>query len=318
MVGLVIKYRDEQILKYSQVNFLCIILSGAILLSFSLFFIIADPTPFICGFYVWLGHLGYSLMLGTLYVKTWRVDKIFNNKQLKTLRISDKMMYIRLGVLCVSSLIALIIMTAVDPFHVVYSSGGTTTKGIITYVTYYKECSQPSTWILSLLLAVQIIILGLGALLAYKTRNVADAFREAKSIFLAIYCVILVGLIAIFLIYGIALNPNAYMAVLVVAISLCTFVVVSVLMIPKFYVILYGNNESGESKTGKYAVTGASMSTQANQTDTLTNLVEINNRLAGTLIEKNEFLEMKKFVIQAGKETVLQIKRRQFTSRTEH
>lgn len=319
ILGLIIKYRNEKILKFSQVNFLCIMVIGGILLSLSMFFITANPSAGACGLAVWCGNIGYALVLSTLYVKTWRVDKIFNNKQLKTLRITDGQMYLRLGLLTSATALALIIMTAVEPFKKQLTTGPTKTSGILTTVTIYPECPMASVWLLAILLIVQIGMLILGGYLGYRTRNVADAFREAKSIFVSIYCVILVGACGIICLFGIDLNPNLYMVILDLCIGICTCVVVTSILYPKFAIIFSGTdvNAKGETtKTAKFAVTGASMTTQANQQDLLQNLVEITEMLGKGKITPQQMLEMKKFVVQAGKETILVIKKRQFASHT--
>ena len=56
----------------------------------------------------WLFAIGYALVLGSLFVKTYRIDRIFNNKKMY-MKISDLQLLVYLGIIVLVEVILLLV-----------------------------------------------------------------------------------------------------------------------------------------------------------------------------------------------------------------
>jgi heme/copper-type cytochrome/quinol oxidase subunit 4 len=86
-------------IKASSPLFLLATLTGLLMLFISGTFLMhASPTDVSCGAGWWLANLGFTLTFGPLFVKCWRIYKIFMRKEMTVVRLTDANLFIRLSI----------------------------------------------------------------------------------------------------------------------------------------------------------------------------------------------------------------------------
>ncbi len=87
-----------------------------------------------------VGHLGFALFFGSLFVKTHRLGAIFNNPNLQRVRMPNSDLLLGLGLLVGAAMGYLCIWTAIDPPVVV------TVVRAAALQTYERCASNSSSW----------------------------------------------------------------------------------------------------------------------------------------------------------------------------
>lgn len=190
-------YREEDVIRASSVNFCLIIIFGSILVYSSLFFWEVEPTSRVCMGRAWFGFLGFSLVLGCLTAKNYRIWKIFKNSKLRKIRLSDQqLLFVVLGLLSFDVII-LVIWEIVDPM-VPYLY----TSTLLEENEAFYDCNSDhlSIWV-TILFAEKLALVLLGCLLAFKTRSkVLDKYNESKIIGFSMYNILIIATLCILLV----------------------------------------------------------------------------------------------------------------------
>lgn len=153
------------------------------------------PTVAACALRFWLPSLGWVIMFGCYLIKSWRILKIFNNKKVKPVVITDARLLLIVGVMVAYEVIFLIIWTAVDTPFVVRQPDR------LAVDSDFLVCSGNTTIfpILSLFTKAALIIWGVA--LSLRTRKIVELFSESKYIAVAIYSVTFTSVIFVPLLY---------------------------------------------------------------------------------------------------------------------
>jgi hypothetical protein len=90
--------RASQLVRASSPNFLLVMIGGCFLLYASVvaYNFLSEVSCFI---WLWFFNIGFVLLFGTLFAKTFRIYRIFSNKKLKPIKFTDKDVGIVLAVL---------------------------------------------------------------------------------------------------------------------------------------------------------------------------------------------------------------------------
>ena len=113
--ALVKYWENENAIKFSQRKFLYIMLVGILLLYISFLLLIVDYNDSICSAENFIFHLGIWITLIPLVAKTYRTNKIANNRGLKRVKITDGMLLkVSTGVMF-TVVLALILQTSFYP-----------------------------------------------------------------------------------------------------------------------------------------------------------------------------------------------------------
>ncbi|KAF2074751.1 hypothetical protein CYY_003939 [Polysphondylium violaceum] len=227
--------------RYSSPLFCILIILGALLGYASIFVLLPSPTQNLCSSFPWLLGIGYVIMFGTLFTKTWRTWRLFANaRKFKIIRISNKMMFTVVGSFVLLESVFMILWTTVDRPEVlaepIYKSGQA-----------QLQCSSDSMawWFVFVFYKVFYVVIGV--FLAFKTRDVVDSLNESKPITLSLYNLTFVMLIAIPLGFILRDYPTAVMVIEVVAILLSFTATVGLLFLPKVWKIVSGQQHSMDS-----------------------------------------------------------------------
>jgi len=98
------------------------------------------PTVDSCYAYPWLLGMGFAIMFGGLFAKTWRLWRLFSTKSLKAQVITNSTVFIGVAGFVLPMAIFLIIWSSVDGFTVI-EEFSTSEPGYVRFM-----CHTPSAW----------------------------------------------------------------------------------------------------------------------------------------------------------------------------
>ncbi|XP_048582695.1 gamma-aminobutyric acid type B receptor subunit 2 isoform X2 [Nematostella vectensis] len=183
----------------------------------------------ICSFRLWLLSCGYTLAFGTMFIKTWRVYKIFTNHKLdKQLgRLHDRHLVCMLALMLSVDLLFLSVWQAVDGLKTeirnVQTENGRNKITILMPVFLACTCTHKLIW-LGCLYTYKGLLMIFGLFLAWETRNVSyPALNDSRYIGLSVYNVVIWVSISVPLGYTVVYDSvNAHFALVSSAINICT------------------------------------------------------------------------------------------------
>jgi len=196
---------------------------GAIICLSDIYLWIATESIGVCIARVWVLSIGFVIMFGSLFIKTWRVWKIFGEaksrvKGLKKITpIGDGQLFGLAGIMVLFVVILLFVFTFWHngPWFNVYVIPGTANT--------YLLCNYDPIWPIIFIMLYSGAILVFGVFLAIASRQVTTTFNESKYIGFAIYNCAFMALIAIPIIIIVNNNISA------IFVMLCLAILVSVL-----------------------------------------------------------------------------------------
>lgn len=191
--------RETPVVKSASPVFCYLILLGLMIGAANVFFFVGTPTDAICMARPWMAAMALALVLGNLFIKTWRIHRIFGETNFsgRMSLIGNKALLLFSALVMLIELIIPIVWTAVKPLRSVTISQEPNWE--------YTECvseDESFSWtMIGIFAALNASILVYGAFLAFKTRKVSSAFRESKFIALCIYNLLLTSLLVLPLVY---------------------------------------------------------------------------------------------------------------------
>lgn len=234
------KFRRMSILRSSSVPFSLLNLLGCCFFLISaIIFTVRVPTANTCSATVWMAVIGFWLVFSPLFTKTWRVYQIFMQSTLRIVKMSNNRLAVICSVQLALNIILLLVWSVMDPVNPqsfsVSQLDSTTNK---LYEQTASICSSNSYTFPAIVLGSMVVLLVVGCVLAFNTRNVTSKFNESKSISAAIYSVTFTLLIFI----PIALvNTSNFTFLAVIVTLILIWIPISswiILFGPKLYVIL--------------------------------------------------------------------------------
>mmetsp|Transcript_4546 Transcript_4546/g.11261 ORF Transcript_4546/g.11261 Transcript_4546/m.11261 type:complete len:766 (-) Transcript_4546:46-2343(-) len=242
-------FRERDPIRYGTPEFLLVMLFGVVVMCGAVFAWPLNPTGAGCQAFVWLLTLGFCMFLGALLTKNYRVLKIWTNSNLlRTYSFSVLEVAVIWGLTLLPPLVVLCIMQGVSPIE---------SEREVPDLWYpsedYTYCNLPDTGsvvMAALLIAYGYILLIVGVVMSVKTWKIdVDLFNEAIWLAFSVYCVLVLGTIALALQASSAVDSE----VLYVIRSLCIMgggvLAVSFVMIPKCSYLLKKKTITGGSAT---------------------------------------------------------------------
>ena len=177
-------HKEKPVIKRSSPIFCNLILFGLILVWISLFMWAGNQTQGLCNAKIWVGAVGFSLVMGNLLAKNYRIWRIFDNDKLRSRVITNKELLYFSGII-VGIEIILVGVLMHDPLQPVVLKSSTS----ILYQYQACNCSNTSfqtimTWII---FGYNLLLVIIGSVLAYLTRKVISSFNESKFIAVSMY-----------------------------------------------------------------------------------------------------------------------------------
>ena len=178
--------------------------------------------------------IAYTLVIGTLFAKTWRLNRIFHGASLKSVRVTawDVLAFISLFFT-----FDFIINTAWILIDRPVAQLDTDSTNSLARI-YVCSSQYYALWY-TLLIVPKGLLLLYGAFLAYHVRHISQSFNESRYIALAILHFILFGVIVIPLDQALQHQLIVHYLLVTLMLCLCIFVTLSLIFLPKIYAIVY-------------------------------------------------------------------------------
>jgi len=219
---------------------------------------IGKPTDTRCRVEFIVPSISLTIILANLFVKTWRVWRIFDNKRLKRIQITNWDLF--------RMLLSLIFIEAIL-FIIWYSLAAPVPK------PFFGDwlCSSPlESLFLVAIKGYKLLLLAFGAFLGYNIRNVQIAqFNESRHIAFSIYNILFILII----VEVITFNTSSLKVDFIVSSGGTLFIVwgiISTLFAPKLYVVYKKGPEV--EKEGHTGLTGSVSSSKAGASSSRTML----------------------------------------------
>ena len=250
-VGLVKYWRAENAIKFSQRKFLYIILTGIMCLYISFLLLIVHPmNNIICAVENFFFHTGICIVLLALGLKTYRTNKIANNKYMKRVKITDWMLLKFMGAAMLVVWMLLIMQAVKFPALSIERMGTPKlTEGNIQVTYVVDTCTAGLSPVSGIIWVGELSGIIYIAILAHFTRRVPSAFAEAKYIAISIYNIILVISFMAIMMVAVKIDtdfPELFMGVTGFAMFMGVGVMQGLIFIPKFVLILKGREVNME------------------------------------------------------------------------
>jgi hypothetical protein len=237
-------YRDRKAIIASSPFFLYIMLTGSVLLYAGIFTWTLTSTSEHCMTHWWLLGLGFILMFGGLLVKVWRISRIFNDKDLSVIRISNSELLIVVGIAIGIELVLLILWTAISPSKALVLPTDPLRPSL-----NYMTCSfgKTSTVILAIMAAYKGAIIIAGVWLSISTWKIKySIYNESRSIAFSMYNLFFFLVLAI-IVQLVIDDPSQRKAQFIVRsclILLGTIIPIAVIFLPKFTRTVHLNTDN--------------------------------------------------------------------------
>ena len=176
-MGIVIVYRDSQVIKASSPLFCCLELCGFILLYFSVIMGLDIPNNFECIARPFTMNVGFVLVVSNIVAKNFRVYRIFHNIYVTKRVIRDSHLLKIVGSILAVNLIIMAVWFIKTP--------PTLQQNIMEDFTTYWDCNSQagkSAPFFITLFIYNVALLLLATYLAYRNRNVAANYNECRQI----------------------------------------------------------------------------------------------------------------------------------------
>lgn len=230
--------RKHGLIKISQPGMMFIALTGIFMGCVKTYFIALDISNFTCVAGMWLGHLSFLLVFGSLILKTWRINRIMLSG-LKKVKFSNRDLYRLLSIYLIFFIIYLGIYTYIGNPRKSYqsvTSSGTTDVRLLTCVT-----SSPA--MRYLLFILEGIVLLYGAYECSLAKGLPSAFGDTSLVVISMYAIVFIcaGTFPIVVI-SIDPTPENSMFAMAIGFSLACFVTSQLIFGPKAILIFLGTD----------------------------------------------------------------------------
>ncbi|KAK5584642.1 hypothetical protein RB653_006257 [Dictyostelium firmibasis] len=185
---IVIAFKEAKVIKSSSPIFCLLILFGCIVIFVGCIMFARSPTDGNCRSRVWLLSLGYTIFLGNLLVKNWRIWLLFDNPKLKKRAITNWKLYPWVtGIV----LVDIAILSIWQGLGEIIAESRTGVDSLSKY-EYRNVCasSDQGSIALYMLLVFHGLILLVACFISFKIKAVdIDEFNESKPITTSVYII---------------------------------------------------------------------------------------------------------------------------------
>nr|QAB04952.1 GABAB-R1-d [Nematostella vectensis] len=196
-----VRYRNHSYIKLSSPNLNNVIIVGAILIYMSIILVAMDgrtvspaSLTHICTATSYLLGIGYSLAVGAMFSKTWRVHQIFNKVKPKKKVFQDSELIGLVVLMIAVDLVVFSLWAGVDPLtYRLQQSGEAIREGDVMVTPFYESChSKHSTTWLYIIMGYKGLILLVGCFISWETRKVkVRALNDSRFVGMSVYNIVL-------------------------------------------------------------------------------------------------------------------------------
>ncbi|KAN0039823.1 hypothetical protein ACTA71_007060 [Dictyostelium dimigraforme] len=230
---IVLVFRTARIIKSASPAFLFLILVGCILIFIGCIIFSQSPSEGTCRARVWLLSIGYTIFLGSLLVKNWRIWLLFDNPKLKKRSITNWKLYPWVAGILAADVLILAFWQGLGNIRSESRIG----IDSLTKYQYSNVCTSDDQGAVALyiLLVFHGITLLVACFISFKIKVVdIDEFNESKPIASSVYIITF----CLFIVIPLMVSPQS-VASQVTTICVCAIVttLISILLLfgSKFY-----------------------------------------------------------------------------------
>ena len=204
----------------------------------------------ICTSRQWLLSLGFTLMFGSMFSKTYRVYKLFirsgNGSAMKRVKITNGDLFKIIGILVLVDVLVLLVWTLVDPFHPQHSFTGVQEQSEDYLIRYVDErCSTDGMifWVISFV--IKGAIMAKSAQMSHATRNIEmTEMSDFSSVGNASYTMLLICAMVLPTLAVLEGDVNAAYVLAVGAIFTCCTSTIVILFGPQVHSVYNGTSNA--------------------------------------------------------------------------
>ncbi|KAN0026683.1 hypothetical protein ACTFIV_007673 [Dictyostelium citrinum] len=232
---LVIMFRHAKMIKSASPAFCLLILFGCIIIFTGCIIFSLSPTDDLCRARVWLLSVGYTIFLGSLLVKNWRIWLLFDNPKLKKRSITNWKLYPFVAGILAADVLILALWQGLGNIRSESRIG----IDSLTKYQYANVCSSNDQGSIALyiLLVFHGIKLLAACFISFKIKAVdIEEFNESKPIASSIYIITF----CLFIVIPLMVSPqsvSSQVITIVVCAIVTTLISISLLFGSKFYMM---------------------------------------------------------------------------------
>eukprot|EP00026_Physarum_polycephalum_P010194 Phypoly_transcript_10347.p1 GENE.Phypoly_transcript_10347~~Phypoly_transcript_10347.p1 ORF type:complete len:388 (+),score=30.88 Phypoly_transcript_10347:1-1164(+) len=214
LAALVLLIVKRELFRKQGIVYCALILLGVLCTFAAALTTLPTPTNHLCMAFPWLLGLGFTLVFGCLFIKTWVLLLIFRSaeklQKMKSLTLTVAYIARLIISAVLIEVIFLIIWTTVDP-----------PKAELRLTLEHNlqlMCTRTNPAFWAVFIGYKGLWLVAGVVVSFMTRNIREDYNESKNIVLAIYNCFVIMVVAVILAFILPNVPAAIVLIQVVAI----------------------------------------------------------------------------------------------------
>jgi len=242
ILAIFISKKEEKIIRLSSVSMGVLTMFGIVLYYICVFLLYPEPTDHTCLAYIWVLKIAFCFTFGCLFVKTLKLWRSYTSPENTP---TDLQLFIGVAIIVLFGIGYLILWTAIDPYKLDYKTDPTDET-----VRWLVCRSKSSAWKWAAF-GLELGFMILGAMLAWKVRNVPTQANESHSVAYSIYNMFIIQVVMFSVVYSTDADPNVNFALeSVTVLAIGTGVLLIVFGTKLFQVYFPSNSRSGSSSFG--------------------------------------------------------------------
>ena len=255
IMGFVIRHRSHRIFVASGQRLNYIVFVGAYMAFSTIYLFVLFESPLgpimpdalfsaICIVRLYMIMMGFTLTFGTLFVRAWRIYRIFNNPFVAKRKYSDTYLMMMVGVLALVDIILVTVYTIVDRY------GRSISRADANYDTFtactYLGCASrdyfvAGTGVLATYKVLQMLLFLFVVSLVRRGVIERKIYDDSKFLAISLYVTAVVFLIGLplQLLLSVSFRIAEALAVNMVWVNVSTDVTLFAIFVPKLYQIIY-------------------------------------------------------------------------------
>lgn len=225
-------FRSAPIIKRSQYQFLVSMLLGGVLMCGTTILYAGKPTTELCRARPSFVSYSFTLIFGSLLVKSMRVYRVFLSSSMKRVKVSSFTMFKFLVLFIVVDFMIIATWMSIDPL--VARTQLETVPDLDTNQVEVARCTSSSFIFTALMIFWKAIVLFVGMYLSFAIRNVSSDFQESIWIFACSLVVLVTSILVLPTAYLVTTTAIFFHLFFVVSLLLATLIVMMLMLVPKF------------------------------------------------------------------------------------
>ncbi|RUS17881.1 7 transmembrane sweet-taste receptor of 3 GCPR-domain-containing protein [Endogone sp. FLAS-F59071] len=225
-------YRRSEPVKMASFAFCECILLGSLFMYMTPLFMTDPFVTWRCNTAVWVLVIGFGMTFGGLFVKLLRIYRIFSNRGLQILRVSDSFLFRNLMIILALEIVALLIWTFVgsgSQIIQIYLA----TEPILKASIYQDTCNYGSSGALAGIGVLNFILIILAIGIGFATWSVPTQFNETKVIITSVFGVTFGCVVCVPLLYFV--QSASFVMIVSLTIDFVLVISMAIFCIPKLY-----------------------------------------------------------------------------------